>query len=800
MKKEEFKKLLSEKILILDGATGTELHKLGFMEGISTAEELNIKYPERIRQVHASYISAGSDIIFSNTFGANKLKLAHYNLENKIEEIIEKGVLIAKEAAAKTNALVAGDISSVGSYLQPLGPVSFDNSFEAFRQQALLLNKAGVDLIVIETMTEIKELKAAMLAVKEVYNGPVMVQMTFSYDGSTVTGTDILSFIAMAESLKADAIGMNCSVGPQELLKLAKILTANTNLPVSFKPNAGMPQLINRETVFPGTKEEFTQVCIEAYNSGVNMLGGCCGTTPEYIKNIALELKNKKPAPRKEVTHHLLSTRTKAIDLDKLPRPIIIGERINPTGRKIFQQELSRNVFSLVKHEAKTQAAAGANILDVNMGVPGADETALLIQAVNEIQEIVNIPLALDSSFEQALSAACKHCAGKPLINSVNGETEKLNFVMPLVKKYGTSVIALTVDEQGLPKTWQKRIEIAEKILSYADKYGIDRKEIIFDYLTLSASSSSDQISETLNAIKESKKRFPQCKTVLGVSNVSFGLPSRQTINSTFLKMAIDAGLDVAICNPSENWTIDDDHARALLENKDLNARIYVAKYSNAEKKKTAETKILSACEKLFNAIIEGDKDYVVPFTEDVLKENPNPMFISNEIILKALNIVGDKFNSKEFFLPQVILSAETAQTAFAIIRPLIKKNTQNKTCRVVMATVKGDAHDIGKNIVSAVFESFGFEVTDMGKNVEAEAIIAKAKEIDADIIGLSALMTTTMIEMEKIIELRNYSGIRAKVIIGGAPVTETFAESIKADGYSKDAIEAANLVKNLTN
>ncbi len=800
MKKEEFKKLLSEKILILDGATGTELHKLGFMEGISTAEELNIKYPERIKHVHASYIAAGSDIIFSNTFGANKLKLAHYNLENKIEEIIEKGVLIAKEEAAKTNALVAGDISSVGSYLQPLGPVSFDEAFEAFRQQALLLNKAGVDLIVIETMTEIKELKAAMLAVKEVYNGSVMVQMTFSYDGSTVTGTDILSFIAMAESLKADAIGMNCSVGPQELLKLAKIMTSNTNLPVSFKPNAGMPQLINRETVFPGTKEEFTQVCIEAYNSGVNMLGGCCGTTPEYIKSIAIELKNKKPAPRKEVTHHLLSTRTKAVDLDKLPRPIIIGERINPTGRKIFQQELSRNVFSLVKHEAKTQANAGANILDVNMGVPGADETALLIQAVNEIQEIVNIPLALDSSFEQALSAACKHCAGKPLINSVNGETEKLNFVMPLVKKYGTSVIALTVDEQGLPETWQKRIEIAEKILSYADKYGIDRREIIFDYLTLSASSSPDQISETLNAIKESKKRFPQCKTVLGVSNVSFGLPSRQTINSTFLKMALNAGLDVAICNPSENWTIDDDHARALLENKDLNAKNYVAKYSNAEKKKTAETKILSACEKLFNAIIEGDKDYVVPFTEDVLKENPNPMFISNEIILKALNIVGDKFNSKEFFLPQVILSAETAQTAFAIIRPLIKKNIQNKTCRIVMATVKGDAHDIGKNIVSAVFESFGFEVTDMGKNVEAENIIAKAKEIDADIIGLSALMTTTMIEMEKIIELRNYAGIRAKVIIGGAPVTDTFAQSIKADGYSKDAIEAANLVKNLTN
>ncbi len=798
MKKEEFKKLLSEKILILDGATGTQLQKLGYMQDVATAEELNIKYPERISAVHASYIEAGSDIIFSNTFGANKLKLAHYSLENKIEEIIEKGVLIAKNEAKKTNALVAGDISSVGSYLQPLGPVSIDDAFDAFRQQAFLLKNAGVDLIVIETMTEIKELKAAILAAKDVYDGPIMVQMTFSYDGSSVTGTDILSFIAMAESLKADAIGMNCSVGPEELLKLAKIMTANTNLPVSFKPNAGMPQLINRETVFPGTKEEFVSVAVEAYQAGVNMLGGCCGTDPQYIKLLSSQLKNKKPAYRNEVSHHLLSTRTKAVDLDSLKRPVIIGERINPTGRKIFQEELSRNVFSLVKHEAKTQANAGANILDVNMGVPGADETSLLIQAVNEVQEIVNIPLCIDSSFENALSSACRHCAGKPLVNSVNGETEKLKSVLPIVKKYGTSVIALTVDEDGIPSTWQKRIEIAEKILSFADQYKIPHKEIIFDYLTLAASSSPEQVWHTLTAIKESKKRFPLCKTVLGVSNVSFGLPSRQTINSTFLKMALKAGLDVAICNPSENWTIDDEYAKALLENRDPNAKNYVLKHSNAEKKKQAQNKVFSPEEKLFNAIIDGDKDYVVPITREVIKEIKDPMFISNEIILKALNTVGEKFNSKEFFLPQVILSAEVAQTAFALIKPMIKNNSQNKTCKIVMATVKGDVHDIGKNIVSAVLESFGFEVTDLGKNVEAETIIEKAKEIDADIIGLSALMTTTMIEMEKIIELKNIANLKAKVIIGGAPVTQSFADSIKAEGYSKDAIEAANLIKNL--
>ncbi|MDD5020598.1 MAG: homocysteine S-methyltransferase family protein [Endomicrobiaceae bacterium] len=800
MKKEEFRNLLFQKLLILDGATGTQLQKLGYMHGVSTAEELNIKYPDRIREVHASYLSAGSDIIFSNTFGANKLKLAHYNLENKMEEIIERGVLIAKQEAGKTNSFVAGDISSLGSYLQPLGPISVDLAYENFRQQALLLKQAGVDLIVIETMTEIKELKAAILATKDVYSGPIMVQMTFSYDGASVTGTDILSFIAMAESLNVDAIGMNCSVGPGELLKLAKLMAENTNLPISFKPNAGMPQLINRETVFPGTKEEFVQVAIEAYKSGINMIGGCCGTTPEFISLLSKELKNKKPITRKSVNHHLLSTRTKAVDLNLLQKPIIIGERINPTGRKIFQAELSRNIFSLVKQEARVQANNGANILDVNMGVPGADETALMIQAVNEVQEIVNIPLSLDSSFTDALLNACKHCAGKPLINSVNGETEKLESILPIVKRYGASVIALTVDENGIPKTWQKRLEIAEKILSFADKYSISHEEIIFDYLTLSASSSAEQAFETLQAIKISKEKFPECKTVLGVSNVSFGLPSRQTINSTFLKMALKAGLDIAICNPGENWTIDDEYARTLLENKDPNAKSYISKYSNVQKTQVLDNTKLSAQDKLFNSIINGDKDYVIPFTDEVLKETNNPMFISNEIILKALNIVGEKFNSKEFFLPQVILSAEVAQLAFSHIKPLIKKNIHNKTAKVVMATVKGDAHDIGKNIVTAVLESFGFDVLDLGKNVEAETIIEKAKEFDADIIGLSALMTTTMIEMEKVIELKNISNLKAKVIIGGAPVTKLFAQSINAEGYSKDAIEAANLIKTLLN
>ena len=799
MNKKEFKNLLNKKILILDGATGTELQKYNFLEGVSTPEELNIKFPERIQKIYSAYIDGGSDIILANTFGANRLKLSQYKLDTKIKEIINAGVSVAKEEAKRTNSFVAGDISSVGSYIYPLGNVSFDDVYGAFKEQAQILSDSGCDLIIIETMTEIKELKTAILAVKDVCDLPVIAQMSFTKEGTTVTGTDILSFISMAESLGADAIGMNCSVGPKTLLEFAKFMSENTNLPISFKPNAGMPQYINRQTVFPGTSEEFVNVCLQAYNYGINMFGGCCGTNPEYIKLLSDKLKNKPPVIRKKVSHHLLSSRTKAIDLNLLNKPIKIGERINPTGRKNFQAELSQNIFGLVKSEARTQAKAGADILDVNMGLPGADETKLIINAVNEIQEIVNLPLSLDSSFADALDNACKHCAGKPIINSVNGEVEKLEKILPIAKRYGTGIICLCIDEKGIPKTWQERIEIAKRILFYADKFGVKRDEMIFDYLTLAVSSMPQQVNETLRAIKESKKMFPECKTVLGISNISFGLPSRQTINSTFLKMALRAGLDLAICNPSVDWTTDDEYAKNLLLGKDINAKEYIAKYGAVVKKVISpEEERLSTQERLFYAIINGDKDYIKNLIEELLKEGIKPLTISNELILKALNVVGEKFSTKEYFLPQVIMSAEASQLAFNYIKPLLKKNNQKVAGKIVMATVEGDVHDIGKNIVCAVLESFGFEVIDLGKNVSKEKILEKAKLEHADIIGLSALMTTTMIEMEKVINLKKTLSIDSKVIVGGAPVTQEFAGSIGADGYSRDAIEAAKLATEL--
>ncbi|MDR1195479.1 MAG: homocysteine S-methyltransferase family protein [Endomicrobium sp.] len=799
MDKQKFLNLLKTKVLIMDGATGTQLQKKKYLDDVEIPEELNIKFPERISEIYSSYVNAGSDIILANTFGANPIRLKHYNLLEKASEIIGEGINLARKAAAGKDIIVAGDISSLGEYIEPLGTLSFDEAYEAFAFQAAMIAKYNADIIIIETMPEIKELKAAVLAAKDNFSGAVVAQMTFSQDGMTVTGSDILSFVTMAESLGADAIGLNCSVGAKDLAAMAKILRENTALPISFKPNAGMPTLINRETVFPGTIEEFIESSLEAYSCGINMFGGCCGTNPDYIKALSKELKDKKPVCVNVKKKFFLSSRNKAYDINSIKRPVIIGERINPTGRKKFQEELSAGIFSLVKDEARSQAAAGANLLDVNMGVPNTDEVKLLTEAVNKIQEIVSVPLCIDSSDPKALEQAVKNCAGKPLINSVNGEKSKLETIMPIAKRYGCGLIALTTDENGIPKTTRKRLEIAVKILEAADRYGIKRENIIFDYLVLSASATPEQISETLNAVKESKKLYPECKILFGVSNVSFGLPSRQTINSTFLKMALEAGLDFAIINPHEDWNISDPIAKNLLDNKDPGAKKYMEAFSSYKKPAPkAEQETLPAGKRLYFAVLNGNKESVPTIVSKIIETDENPFNAVNDNVLEALNLVGDKFAAKEYFLPQIIMSAEAAQTAFAIVKNTLKKDIASLTDKVIMATVKGDVHDIGKNIVCAVLESYGFEVIDMGIDVDAQDIVDKAQEIKPIAIGLSALMTTTMPEMEKVVKIRNTAHIQPKIIIGGAAVTKKYADEIGADAYAKDAVETAKYVKSL--
>lgn len=799
MNKIEFKKIAAERILIMDGALGTELQRRGYLGGSTAPEELNIVKPENIREIHKNYLDAGSDVILANTFGANRLKLKDYGLTDKLESINRAGIDLAKESARKYSAFAAADIGPLGAYLTPLGAISFDEAYEVFSQQVRALSKSEPDLIIIETMAEIREVKAALLAVKDNFTGPVIVQMTFTQDGTTVTGTDVLAFLSVVEGMGADGIGMNCSVGPKDLANLVKRLCKHTDLPVSFKPNAGMPKLINRETVFPGTIEEFVQAAEQACRAGVNLVGGCCGTNPDYIRALSKTLKNQKPVSRNVKDKFLISSRTKAVNLSQYKKLVCIGERINPTNRKKFQQELLAGNFSVLRREAQEQANAGADILDLNLGLPGADEKLLMSRAVEEIQDVVSVPLCLDSSSCEVLEAGIKACAGKPIVNSVNGDDKVLNAVLPLVKRYGTAVIGLATDENGIPKTYDERLKIAGKIIRRAKEFAISESEIILDFLTLAISAMPGQVKETLTAIKESKKRWPRTKTVLGISNVSFGLPDRQALNSTFLKLALESGLDMAILNPMEKWDIYNKSAEDFLLGKDLDGAKYILAHNSAPKtahiaekeKQTPETK-------LYSAVIEGNKDEIGKFVREVLTEGKSPLAVANDILLKSLNEVGAKFKKKEYFLPQVIRSAETAQTAFAVIKPLLKAETGFKQGKIVLATVKGDVHDIGKNIVGAVLESHGWEVIDLGKNVEADKIIETAKRENCQLIGISALMTTTMLEMEKVVQSRNNSGTKLKIMVGGAPVTENFAKQIGADGYAKDAVEAARIAQEL--
>ncbi|OGS25258.1 MAG: hypothetical protein A2314_09630 [Elusimicrobia bacterium RIFOXYB2_FULL_50_12] len=800
MKREQFRQLLSERIVILDGAMGTELQKRGFLDGAGAPEELNVKYPERIRAVHRDYLAAGADIIVTNTFGANRPKLSEYHLAGELESVNRAAVKLAMEEAKPFNALVAGDIGPVGAYLTPLGQVTFDEAYGIFAEQARALSSAGADILIIETMAEIRELKAAILAAKDNFNGPVMAQMTFTSDGTTVTGTDVLSFAAICQAMEVDALGLNCSVGPKDLAALAKIITSSVSLPVSFKPNAGMPRLINRKTVFPGTPEEFVAAALEAFGHGVNMFGGCCGTTPEFIALLSKMLKGKNPAPRTAAPHFYLSSRTKTIDIAATDKLIMVGERINPTNRKSFQEELLAGNFATLRREARAQVSDGAGILDINLGLPGADERALMARAVEEIQEVVSVPLCLDSSLAAALEEGLKACAGKPIINSVNGDDQKLAAILPLAKRYGAAIIGLCTDEKGIPRTAAERIAIAERILAAAQKYGLGRSEIIFDFLTLAASAMPEQLAHTLEAIRIAKQRWPEIKTILGISNVSFGLPARQALNSAFLNLAREAGLTMAILNPHERWDAAEDAiARNLLLGRDSSATAYIARYGNMPKKtQVAAGVALPQDRQLYAAVVEGNREEIARIMDAVLESGLSPLETANKCILPALAEVGEKFGRKEYFLPQVILSAEAAQAAFAKLKPLLKKDSGFGAGKIILATVKGDVHDIGKNIVAAVLESHGWEVIDLGKNVDAETILEAARREKSQLVGLSALMTTTMLEMEAVVEARNKGALPFKIIVGGAPVTERFAKEIGADAYAKDAVEAAKTAKNL--
>ena len=798
---EQIMKLIKKRPLLIDGAMGTLLQEGGLAPG-ACPEELNAARPELIGEIHGRYIAAGADIITTNTFGGSRLKLMEYGLEGRLAELNAAAVRAAKEAASKAGrpVFVAGDVGPTGKFIRPVGELSFDEAFNVYSEQIKALADAGADLILIETMSDLREARAAVIAAKAVCGLPVAVTMTFQQDMRTLLGTPPEAAIAVLEAVGADFIGANCSLGPEGLYEAAKRMAKAARVPLVFQPNAGLPKLVDGKTVFPASPEDMAAYAEKFIHLSVAMLGSCCGSTPTHTGAMANIVKNatrKQAATGQRPT--VLASGRRVVSLGAGCMPVIIGERINPTGRKELTAELTGGKMSIVKKDAKGQAEAGAGLIDINVGLPGGDEAELMPKVVRAVEESTDLPIVIDSTDPAAIEAALKETGGKALVNSVTGDRERLDSILPLVKKYGAAVVGLTVDEEGVPATAEKRVEIAKRILAACEKYGIPKEDLIIDALVLTASAEQAQAVETLRAIGMLKGMG--LATSLGISNISFGLPDRGLINQAYLLMALGYGLDAAMVNPYNEDIVKAIDAGAVLTGRDKRAEDYIQshrKKAGAEVKKPAASADLPIEKKLFNAVVEGNKENIVFLIEEALNAGMDPMAIGNDCLIPALTEVGRLYEAKEFFLPQVMQSAETMKAAFARLKEEMKGANVQDNGTVVLATVFGDVHDIGKNILSTLLENHGLKVIDLGKNVPRDTILDEAVKNNADVICLSALMTTTMTQMEAVIKERDRRGLKVPVVIGGAVVTESYANSIGADGCSRDALEAVGLIKRL--
>lgn len=797
-------KELKEGIVIFDGATGTMLQAAGLKKD-ECPEEWNLLRPQVVREVHRSYVEVGSHVVTTNTFGANRVKLKEYGLERDVERINIEAARIAREATGD-KALVAASVGPTGRFIEPVGDLTFEEAYEIFKEQGKALEKGGVDLILIETMIDLKEAKAAIIAMKENTSLPVFATMTFDENMKSLLGTPPEVFAVVAKALGVEALGANCSLGIEGICRALERMRQVVDLPLIANPNAGIPSLKEGKTVFPATPEEMAEWVPSLLETGVKVIGGCCGTTPKHIKGIVdkvREYKSKKGITTvyRPLKGGFLASRSSYVIFGEGNPPIIIGERINPTGRKALSQEIREGKTALIRKEAKGQVEAGASLLDLNIGLPDIDEPSFMKKAVFAVNENVTVPVVLDSSNPKALEEGLKAVDGKALINSVNGKEDSLSNILPLAKRYGASVIGLTLDEEGIPPTAQGRVKIAERILERILAYGLQKEDLIIDCLALTVSASPEGAMETLKAIREVKERLG-LSTILGVSNVSFGLPRREVINSSFLSMAFAAGLDMAIINPYNEMVMDAYYASMLLKGFDPGAERYIKRYSlqvevkGLEPKTKEEPKTIE--ERLKKAIIDGDKEGIGGLVEEALRAGLEPLRISNEALIPGLEEVGRRFEKNLYFLPQVMLSAETMKIAFEVLKKEFKGGMGKKLGRILMATVEGDVHDIGKNIVSTLLENHGFEVIDLGKNVPADRILNEAIKHKVDAVGLSALMTTTVMEMERVIKLLKSNGVKTFTIVGGAVVTQEFADSIGADCYAKDAMDAVKKLKTL--
>lgn len=863
MNKQEFKKFVDSKVVILDGATGSNLQNKGMTSGVCP-EKWILNNKEALIELQFEYLKAGTDILYAPTFTANRIKLKEYGLEDKIKEYNHELVKLSKEAISryelwntnnsKRRVLIAGDLTMTGEQLYPFGKLRFEELIDVYKEQISYLVEAGVDLLILETMMSLQECRAAVLAAKETCDLPIMVTLTFGDDNRTLYGTDPETAVIVLQSLGVDAIGVNCSTGPEKMCDILKLMKEYAKVPLIAKPNAGLPKLVGGNTVFDMEAEEFAEKSKDLINAGANMVGGCCGTTPEHIKLLAEAAKNFTPIKIEDKIVRALTTERKTLHLDLDGRFMVIGERINPTGKKALQAELKEGVLDIVSTMATEQVELGADILDINMGMNGINEKEMMLQVIDEVLGLVDVPLSIDSSHVDVIEAALRIYPGRALINSISLEKHKFEQLIPIAKKYGAMFILLPLSDAGLPKDINEKKQIILTILEEAKRHGLSKEDIIVDGLVNTVGANKRAAIDTFETIRFCKNELG-LGTVVGLSNISFGLPERQFVNSTFLAMAIQAGLTMAIANPSQDLLMNTAFASDLLMYKEEADIRYIDRVTSrpvefvsanklSENKNASEKNLTdrntsldgnasmnksttnsdnssmgnsmdrlssdstsqNATTKLeendiYIAVLKGNRRKILDLVKASLEKGFSASEILDDMLIPAINEVGRLFDIQSYYLPQLISSAETMKIAIDHLEPMLKTGTDGqKRGVIVIATVAGDIHDIGKNLVALMLKNYGFEVIDLGKDVNSEIIIQTAKEKDADIIALSALMTTTMQNMKEVVKLRDAEGLRAKVIIGGAVITQSYCDEIHADGYSKDAGEAVVLVKQLLN